>query len=189
MHLLKVTKLEQDLANSQAQVVELSMELAKASKRDRSVWASLLEWKQHPKWGRKPEFGCLLPGNVLEESARMSTKSLYMREALGIIGFQGLKASRTGWGATQYGSKSRTIWIYSDATGANKSPLAITPGNGGAHRSKTAWVKAGPTRSCTRGLCYDQGPGLQPWTLGKDVLTRLPTQMVIEIGIALIKWA
>lgn len=35
MHLLKVTKLEQDLANSQAQVVDLSMELAKALKRDR----------------------------------------------------------------------------------------------------------------------------------------------------------
>ncbi|KMM78462.1 DNA-binding protein [Pseudomonas deceptionensis] len=35
MHLLKTTKLEQDLANSQARVMDLSMELAKASKRER----------------------------------------------------------------------------------------------------------------------------------------------------------
>ncbi|POA35827.1 MULTISPECIES: DNA-binding protein [unclassified Pseudomonas] len=35
MHLLKVTKLEQDLANSQARVMDLSMELAKTSKRDK----------------------------------------------------------------------------------------------------------------------------------------------------------
>ncbi|EJZ58206.1 Plasmid replication [Pseudomonas fluorescens R124] len=35
MHLLKITKLEQDLANSQARVMDLSMELAKASKRER----------------------------------------------------------------------------------------------------------------------------------------------------------
>lgn len=37
MHLLKTTKLEQDLANSQARVMDLSMELAKALKLERKV--------------------------------------------------------------------------------------------------------------------------------------------------------